>query len=110
MAIEPLIDEHDECRVDIQALRKLISDVGGQVSLHAGHLAEQDHSCNCTYIFDEIHAGGIGQVFIDNGLPVSEGGNDAPSNELAKAYLKLLVGAANALPALLDRIEHGQMP
>lgn len=94
-----------EMTIDIQALRKLIADVGGSVNLHAGHLADPDHSCKCRYIFDEGHAGGIAEVFVDNGKLISEGGNDAPKEELAIAYMNLLVGAANALPALLDELE-----
>ena len=91
--------------LDLPALRQLVSDVGGQVELYAGHLANPDHSCQCQYIFDGAHAGGIGQVFLDNGLNIVDGGNDCPDEDLARAYLKLLVGAANALPGLLDRLE-----
>lgn len=101
-----------EASTDIAALRQLLADVGHSdahpISLHAGHLADPNHSCNCRHIFDEGHAGGIGQVYVDNGLPISEGGNDAPQLELAIAYLKLLVGAVNALPALLDEVERGR--
>jgi len=91
--------------IDIQALRKLITDVGGPHELSTGCLANHETTCDCAYIFDEGHMGGIGQVFIDNGLPVSEGGNDAPSKDLARAYLNLIVGAVNALPHLLDALE-----
>jgi len=91
--------------LDLTALRKLITDVGGPHELSAGCLADSYATCDCAYIFDEAHMGGVGQVFINNGLPVSEGGNDAPSKELAQAYLRLIVGAVNALPALLDIAE-----
>ena len=91
--------------IDIPALRKLIVDVGGEVNLHAGHLADPDHSCNCRYIFDGGHCGGIAEIYVDNGKNVADGGNDCPKEGLAIAYLTLLVGAANALPALLDEIE-----
>ena len=91
---------------DIQALRQLITDVGGSVSLHAGHLADSDHPCQCRYIFDEAHLGGIAEIYVNNGIPsAADGGNDAPVEPLAIAYLKLLVGAANALPGLLDELE-----
>lgn len=92
-------------KIDILALRQLIADIGGEVDLSAGCLADDDHPCNCAHIFDGGHAGGIGQVYIGNGLPISDGGNDCPDRDLAKAYLRLLVGAANALPALLDKVE-----
>jgi hypothetical protein len=95
--------------LDIQALRQLLADVGHTadhpINLHAGHLANPDLKCNCPYIFDDGHIGGIGEVYIDNGLNIIDGGNDAPKLELAIAYLKLLVGAVNALPALLDKAE-----
>lgn len=94
-----------EQSTDIAALRELLAAFSEPPLLHAGHLANTDHSCECAYIFDEVHLGGVGQVFIDNGKAVSEGGNDAPSKELATAYLKLIVGAVNALPALLDKAE-----
>lgn len=97
---------------DIAALRQLLADAGHSeahpLTLHAGHLANPDINCNCRYIFDEGHAGGIAEVYVDNGLSISEGGNDAPQLELAIAYLKLLVGAVNALPALLDEVERGR--
>ena len=52
---------------------------------HAGHLCRDDHPCDCPYVLDEGHAGGICDVKVDNGLPVGEGGNDGPSREEAKA-------------------------
>lgn len=95
--------------VDIAALRKLLEEAGHTaehpIALFAGHLANPEHSCNCRYIFDEGHMGGIAEVYVDNGLNIIDGGNDAPSKELAIAYLRLLVGAVNALPELLDRAE-----
>jgi len=95
-----------EMTIDIQALRKLIADVGGSVDLHAGHLADESHSCDCRYIFDDVHLGGIAEISVCNGIEsVSEGGNDCPKLPLAIAYMNLLVGAANALPALLDELE-----
>lgn len=91
---------------DIQALRKLITDVGGEVSLHGGHIADPNHSCNCRGIVDEVYMGGIATVHVDNGIPsIADGGNACPPKELAIAYMNLLVGAANALPALLDELE-----
>lgn len=97
---------------EIVALRRLLVEVyhtpDSPLRLHAGHLANPDHKCDCCYIFDEGHAGGIGEVYIDNGLPVGQGGNDAPPRELAIAYLKLLVGAVNALPSLLDEVENAR--
>lgn len=91
---------------DIQALRKLIADVGGTVSLHGGHMGDPNHSCDCRAILDERHMGSIAQMSVHNGIEsVAEGGNDCPKQPLAVAYMNLLVGAANALPGLLDELE-----
>jgi hypothetical protein len=50
--------------------------------------------------------GGIAEMLVHNGIESpSEGGNDCPKLPLAVAYMNLLVGAANALPALLDELE-----
>lgn len=68
---------------------------------YAGHLADDNHSCNCQSILAENgKMGGVGQVFVDNGKPVSEGGNDAPSLEEAKANLALIVHCVNNFEAL----------
>ena len=91
--------------LNLKELRFILDGVPAGYQLHAGHLADDTHTCDCAYIFDDGHAGGIAQVLINNGLPVSEGGNDAPQKDLAKAYLRLLVAAANALPELLDMLE-----
>lgn len=91
---------------DIQALRKLITDVGGTVSLHGGHFGNPDHPCDCRYILDEKHMGSIAEISVHNGIAsIEEGGNDSPELPLAVAYMNLLVGAANALPGLLDELE-----
>lgn len=55
-----------------------------------GHLMDDDHPCNCLSIFDGGHAGGIATVTVDNGLSISEGGNDGPSKELAGAIQKYI--------------------
>lgn len=63
---------------------------GGDGVWSGGHLSDSEHPCNCPYIFDNGHAGGIASVHVDNGLPISEGGNDAPSKELASAIQKYI--------------------
>src|SRR5689334_5545844 len=55
---------------------------------HAGCLADDLSSCNCRTILSETCCGGIGEVFVDNSLPIPEGGNDAPPLEEAKANLR----------------------
>lgn len=95
--------------IDIPALRKLIADVGGTVELHGGHIGDPDHVCECRSIVDEVYTGGIATIHVDNGISsIADGGNDCPPKELAIAYMNLLVGAANALPALLDELERAR--
>jgi hypothetical protein len=59
----------------------------------AGHLADDDHPCNCTSIVCEGYAGAICRVDFDNGLRIGEGGNDAPPLEEAKANLRYIAAA-----------------
>ena len=48
--------------------------------------------------------GGICRVEFDNGLPISEGGNDAPDLEQAKANARLIAAAPDLLEALEDML------
>lgn len=63
---------------------------------NSGHLADNNHVCDCAYIFSEEYAGGIGTVYVNNGQSVANGGNDAPPIEEAKANLALIVELRNA--------------
>src|SRR5690606_38077237 len=54
--------------------------------LWSPHFVRDDHSCECRMILGEHGPmGGIAQIQVNNGLPVGEGGNDAPPLEEAKA-------------------------
>lgn len=77
---------------DLTPLLKIVHDAcgGGDGEWGGGHLMNDDHPCNCLSIFDGGHAGGIATVVVDNGLPISEGGNDGPSKELAASIQKYI--------------------
>ncbi|MFC5374024.1 hypothetical protein ACFPIF_15780 [Brevundimonas faecalis] len=66
----------------------------GPVEWHPGHLCRDDHPCDCAYVFDDGHAGAIATVHVNDGLSISEGGNDAPEPELAKLH-QAFIAAAN---------------
>lgn len=75
---------------------------------HPGHLGS-DSKCQCANVCDEGYAGGICTIHVDNGLPIIEGGNDAPPPEEAIANMHA-IAAVPAMYAALDRqirnIEH----
>ncbi len=57
---------------------------------YPGHLGT-DSTCQCRSIVDEgIYMGAIATVHVDNGLPVGEGGNDAPPAEEAAANMRFI--------------------
>jgi len=69
----------------------------------AGHLADDDHPCNCdSVVSDSGLMGGICTVSYDNGLPISEGGNDCPPLDEAKANLLFIAHAHQDIPWLLE--------
>jgi hypothetical protein len=72
-----------------------------------GHLCDDDHPCNCGAILSDTGImGAVATVHHDNGLPVGEGGNDAPPKSEAKAN-QLLISACHplAIELLLKTIE-----
>ena len=63
------------------------------------HLSDDSTPCNCRSIVEGEYAGGIATVHVDNGIAlISEGGNDCPPLEEAKAN-GLLIAAAPELYA-----------
>jgi hypothetical protein len=58
------------------------------------------HGCDCRYILAGEHMGGIAEVYVDNGKKVSDGGNDCPPIEEAKANARLIAAAPELLAAL----------
>lgn len=72
-----------------------------------GHLCDDAHPCNCTSILSDTGImGAVATVHYDNGLPIGEGGNDAPPKNEAKAN-QLLISACHplAMELLLKTIE-----
>ena len=72
---------------------------------HPGHFSDPQHSCQCRHVLSEGHMGAIATIGISDGLPVSEGGNDAPCAAEAMANLLLITRMKNLLPELLDAVE-----
>lgn len=69
---------------------------------YPGHLGNEEVNCDCRYIIAENGLmGGIGEVYLDNGLLISEGGNDAPDLETAIANMHLIA----ASPEMLDSLD-----
>jgi hypothetical protein len=61
---------------------------------HPGHLGT-DSTCQCRSIVDEgIYMGAIATVHVDNGLPIGEGGNDAPPAEEAAANMRYIAACS----------------
>lgn len=69
-----------------------------------GHFADDAHSYNCTSILAEGYMGSIAQVTVGNGLPISQGGNDAPPLEEAKANGRLIAAAPEMLACLKEAV------
>lgn len=73
---------------------------------HPGCIVDDTSTCNCRSICDEGYAGGIATVHLGNGLPIGEGGNDAPPLEEAKANCAYIAACnPEAVGALLAEIE-----
>lgn len=58
-----------------------------------GHFVDENSGCKCRCILSERYMGAIAEIRIDNGLPISEGGNDCPPLEEAKANGRLIAAA-----------------
>lgn len=58
----------------------------------SGHLGS-DSKCQCQSILAEGYMGCIATVEVDNGRPVSDGGNDAPPLEEAVANMHLIAAS-----------------
>ncbi len=66
---------------------------------HVGCLGS-DSTCQCSYVLSEWYMGAICTVHVDNGLPIGEGGNDAPARDQAIANMHLIAAA----PIMFDYI------
>lgn len=69
---------------------------------YPGHLGDNAIDCDCAYVVDEAHMGGIATIHMDNGIKsISDGGNDCPSREQAIANMHLVASS----PDLLDSVD-----
>lgn len=68
------------------------------------HIADDTTKCNCVYVLSEGYAGSVCDISVGDGLSVSEGGNDAPPLEQARANAMFIPMAHNAFPRLLATI------
>ena len=64
------------------------------------HFADEESGCDCKYILSPGFAGCIAELDFDNGMPIANGGNDAPPRAEAAANGNFIVLAANARPHL----------
>jgi len=77
---------------------------------YPGHFGREDMTCQCRTILSEVGVGGICTILVDNGLPISEGGNDAPPKAEAVANMHLIAAAPDLLTALkyaAELLEYG---
>lgn len=63
------------------------------------HLACEDVKCDCAYVLSEGYAGAICTIEVGDGKRVSDGGNDCPPLEEAKANARLIAAAPDLLEA-----------
>lgn len=68
------------------------------------HLCSDTTTCNCAAVLCDGYFGAICTVHVSNGLLVSDGGNDDPPLEEAKANGRLIANAPQDLAWLLDRV------
>lgn len=72
---------------------------------HPPHICDDSTPCNCTSIVDEQYAGGICSVHVNNGIAlISEGGNDAPPIEEARANARLIYASAKAFDSAARKL------
>lgn len=70
------------------------------------HFSRPDSGCNCTSIVEGTYAGGIGCIYVSNGIKsISEGGNDCPPVEEARANGFLIAAAPELYEALAHCVE-----
>lgn len=65
------------------------------------HLSRSDVDCDCAYILAEGYCGSIAEISIDNGKPISDGGNDSPKLNEAQANGELITALRNNAKALI---------
>ncbi len=95
--------------LDLEALLALRTVLAGTTAgpWYPGHLCDEDSTCNCASILSDTGImGAVATVHYDNGLPVGEGGNDAPPISEAKANQRFIATFNPELVLrLLDEID-----
>jgi len=69
------------------------------------HFADPKSKCKCVYVLSEPYCGSICDISVDNGKPISEGGNDAPPLNEAIANAYLIHAAPDSFRALHGLLE-----
>lgn len=103
-----MADLIDEIDMSLWAIVKRLEDVAAEGPTSgpwlAGHLCDDEHPCNCASILSDTGImGAVATVHHDNGLPISEGGNDAPPLREAKANQKHIAEASPAAISVLTK-------
>lgn len=71
-----------------------------------GCFADPNSKCQCKYIFSEGYNGSIATISVDNGKMITDGGNDCPRIDEARANGRYIAAAnPTAILALLDEVE-----
>lgn len=74
------------------------------------HIMDDSYSCNCTSWCEIGHAGGVLSVEVNNGIEsISEGDNDAPAFEEAKANAIFVDKAIHSYYPLLEAIKDARV-
>lgn len=60
----------------------------------AGHLSDDNSTCNCPWVMSAGLCGSICTIDVDNGLPIGEGGNDSPPLAEAKANQRYIAAVS----------------
>jgi hypothetical protein len=72
------------------------------------HLGQPDDmpekTCRCRSILAEPYQGAVGQLYVDNGLPIADGGNDCPPEPEARANARLISEAREDVPRMAKEI------
>lgn len=73
------------------------------------HLGQPDdmpaNTCRCANILAMPYEGAVGQVFVDNGKRIADGGNDCPPEPEARANAAFIAHAREDVPSLLKEVE-----
>ena len=69
---------------------------------HLSKPEDDPTKCRCPYVLSEGYFGSICDISVDNGLKVSDGGNDSPPLEEARANGELIGIGRELIPDLLE--------